>query len=96
MSSNTDEQKALDFVNLLVSYLDNEIDTMKRGLKKRTKEVNDTRPVLKCILMYLERQHDKYQHIAINMDVQQKFTNVLGKRLAKDINVIMKPQKEEV
>ena len=96
MSSNIDEQKALDFVNLLVSYLDNEIDTMKRGLKKRTKDVNDMRPVLKCILIYLERQHDKYQNIAFQMDVQQKFTNVVGKRLAKDINVIMKPQKEEV
>ena len=89
-----DEQKTLEFVKLLLSYLENEIDTMRTGLKKRTKEANNVRPMLKCILMYLERQHDRYEHIAVNMDVKQKFTSVLGRRIAQDINVIAKPKKE--
>ena len=89
-----DEQKTLEYIQVIVEYLNAEISTMKKGLKKRSKEANNVRPMLKCILMWLEREHDKYENIAVNMDVRQKFTSVLGKRLAKDINVIVKPRKE--
>ena len=89
-----DEQKTLEYIQVIVEYLNAEISTMKKGLKKRSKEANNVRPMLKCILMWLEREHNKYEHIAVNMDVRQKFTSVLGKRHAKDINVIVKPRKE--
>ena len=95
MENNMDEQKTLEYIQVIVEYLNAEIGIMKKGLKKRSKEAKTVRPMLKCILMWLEREHGKYEHIAVNMQVQHKFTNVLGKRLAKDINVVVKPRKEK-